>query len=315
MSSPAPADNSREGIDLSDLRPGTTAEDVEQAETFLQADDGEELFCQSWAPRDPRSTPRAVVCLMHGYGEHSSRYGHVGSALARLGYRIAAIDARGHGRSTGERAYIDSYQHYVDDYQQLFDWAAARWSTDRIFGLAHSNGGLIALRHAQTHPDTADGYALTSPMCGFADDIPPLKALSGRLLSRIWPSFSMATEVDPSTLTHDEAVVDAYEQDPLVLQSATARWFTEALAAQRAALASADRLEQSFLFLVAGDDALTAPEASRSLFDAMAATDREFELYPDLYHELLNETEWQTIVRRIHEWFRRRDGGDLEGDR
>jgi alpha-beta hydrolase superfamily lysophospholipase len=41
-----------------------------------------EMFAQSWEPEEP---PRAVVCLVHGLGEHSGRYAHVGKAFADAG--------------------------------------------------------------------------------------------------------------------------------------------------------------------------------------------------------------------------------------
>lgn len=308
MSSPAPADNSLEGIPLSDLEPGEIDEQVERSETFLETGDGEQLFCQTWEADRSSDDRHGTVALMHGYGEHSSRYDHVASALVRYGYTVSAIDARGHGRSTGKRAHVESFGDYVRDFHQLVEWTEARSGEGPPVALGHSNGGLIALRHAQKHPDACSAYVLTSPMCGFPDDLPALKVASGRVLSRIWPGFSMDSEIDPDDLTHDSSVARRYDRDPLVLDVATARWFTESRRAQRELLEDADRLRQPSLFLVSGDDALTAPDATREVFDAMASPDRELELYPDLYHELLNETEWRDIVRHIGRWLRRRDG-------
>ena len=57
------------------------------------------LAMQYWLPNDD---PRAVVVLLHGYGEHSGRYGHVADALTNVGAAVYAYDQRGYGRSEGQ---------------------------------------------------------------------------------------------------------------------------------------------------------------------------------------------------------------------
>jgi alpha-beta hydrolase superfamily lysophospholipase len=51
-----------------------------------------------------RTTPRGVVQLCHGYGEHAGRYGGLISALTTAGFAVYADDHRGHGR-TGIRQH------------------------------------------------------------------------------------------------------------------------------------------------------------------------------------------------------------------
>jgi len=50
----------------------------EHFEFALRTTDGLHLYGQGW---QPPGEPHAVVCLMHGLGEHSGRYVHVGEAL------------------------------------------------------------------------------------------------------------------------------------------------------------------------------------------------------------------------------------------
>jgi alpha-beta hydrolase superfamily lysophospholipase len=58
--------------------------------------DGIAFYGQGWQP-DSLSDCRAIVCLVHGLGEHSGRYGHVGQAFCRAGYALISFDLRGHG--------------------------------------------------------------------------------------------------------------------------------------------------------------------------------------------------------------------------
>jgi alpha-beta hydrolase superfamily lysophospholipase len=59
----------------------------------LTASDGVTLFYYVWDV----PSPRAVVHLAHGVGEHALRYAHVAHALVAAGYTVAADDHRGHG--------------------------------------------------------------------------------------------------------------------------------------------------------------------------------------------------------------------------
>ena len=55
----------------------------------------------------PVTTPRGVIHLLHGVGEHAGRYGAVIGALTDAGFIVYADDHRGHGR-TGMRQHGSS---------------------------------------------------------------------------------------------------------------------------------------------------------------------------------------------------------------
>ncbi|MFP4599623.1 MAG: alpha/beta hydrolase [Persicimonas sp.] len=308
------SDDEIEGLDFSGLAPARALDDdsVDQEEGFWHAFDDEQLFWQSWEPRGGPS--RGAVALMHGFGEHSSRYDHVAGALCRAGYAVLAIDARGHGKSTGKRAHVERYDHYVRDYDLLKLQTAARWPEVDLFCVGHSNGGLIALRYALTRPDGVTGFVVTSPMCGLALEVPRLKEAAGKLMSKVWPSFTMPNDLDPSKLSHVQRVVDKYSKDPLDLKIVSARWFTEAGQAQDDLWERASQLDQAFLFLLAGQDEIVDTNAAEEIFHRMGSGDREMEVFPKLYHEILNEESWGAIVRRMIRWMERHRRDEMAAD-
>lgn len=289
-------------IDFSDLAPTLGyPDDIEHEEGFWRSWDDIDLFWQAWS----KSEPTACIALMHGYGEHSSRYHHVAAALARAGFGVMAIDARGHGKSGGVRGHVEHFAHFVRDLDQLITQTQKRFDKP-LFVLGHSNGGLITLRHALTHRDDIVGYVVTSPFCGFKVHVPLAKAAAGDLMSKIWPTFSVSTGIDAGILCHRKEVVDLYRKDPLNLQKATARWFTETKDAQADLLTNANKITQPFLFLVAGADQLVDAHSSEQVYHAMDSMDREFEILPDLFHEILNEDSWTDHVTHIAHWMQKR---------
>lgn len=299
-----------DALDFSDLAPATYVDDDDliTEDGFWHAFDGERLYWQAWEPE--AGLRRGSIALMHGYGEHSARYEHVAAAFCRAGYAVMAVDARGHGRSTGKRGHVNHYDDYVLDYDLLRMHVADRWPSEPVFCMGHSNGGQIVLRYALREPEDVAGFVVSSPMCGLSIDVPPLKALAGRVMNKVWPSFSIPSGLEPSAVSRIERVVQKYADDPLVFETTTARWFQEALAAMDDTMARAPELQQPFLFVVAGSDRLVDPRATEDLFHRMGSGEREMELYPELYHEVLNERDWEDIARRIIDWMERERGRD-----
>ena len=76
--------------------------------------DGTELLTRHWTADDPW----ASVLIVHGLGEHSGRYEHVGEHLAAAGLAAHAYDHRGNGASGGRPGDIDRWSRYHDDLEE-----------------------------------------------------------------------------------------------------------------------------------------------------------------------------------------------------
>ena len=106
---------------------------------------GLRLYRQQWLPA---AETRALILLAHGYGEHSGRYANLVDHFVPRGFAIYALDHRGHGKSEGERVYVDSFFEYTTDLKTYFDIVRAEQPTLPIYLLGHSMGALIATIHA-----------------------------------------------------------------------------------------------------------------------------------------------------------------------
>ena len=68
-------------------------------DTFtFDGSDGQSIHVYRWTGD---GTPRAIVQLAHGMGEHAARYRRFAEALTDAGYVVYANDHRGHGRTAG----------------------------------------------------------------------------------------------------------------------------------------------------------------------------------------------------------------------
>ena len=70
--------------------------------------------------------PWASVLLVHGLGEHSGRYEHVGDQMAAAGLDVQAYDHRGNGGSGGRRGHVDRWEQLHDDLAERVAGGAGR---------------------------------------------------------------------------------------------------------------------------------------------------------------------------------------------
>ncbi|MCD6487591.1 MAG: lysophospholipase [Syntrophobacterales bacterium] len=274
-------------------------------ESFFIGEGGLKLFYR----RYQANPEKARMVIAHGLGEHSGRYGNVVERLLPEGVSIWVLDHRGHGRSDGTRGHVFSFYQYVAELSKLVGISSDGIAEDlKVFLLGHSLGGLIALRFAADFSKTIDGVIVSSPSLGLTADIPATKAFAGRIMSTIWPLFSFANDLDVSKISHDEDVVSAYINDPLVHNRVTARWFTEFLSAMKAAGDSAPGMKIPVLMQLAGDDHLTNADTSANFFEAMGSDDKTLHIYKDFYHEIYNEKTEQKkqALDDLNEWLMKR---------
>ncbi len=260
---------------------------------LVRLDDGERLV-RWW---EPAGEPVASLVIVHGYAEHSGRYERVGGQLAAAGIASWAIDLRGHGRSTGERALVEALDHLLDDARRVFERARAARPDLPALLLGHSMGGLVATAFTLRFPKEVAGLVLSGPAVG---DPSALEAL---LDLEPLPEVILS----PELLARDPRVGEDYDRDPLNYRGPFRRETLRSLVAgAREVRARFAELELPLLLLHGGDDALVEPSASRDLHAGAASPDKELAIYPGLRHEVLNEPEGVEITARIARWVRER---------
>jgi alpha-beta hydrolase superfamily lysophospholipase len=146
------------------------------------------------------------------------------------------------------------------------------------------------------------GLVLSSPYLALAMKVPAVKAVAGKVVSKIFPTLAMKTGLDPSVLSHDQDVVEKYAADPLVSNIATARWFTEIQEAQATAVQQAGGIKCPMLMLLAGDDRLVSAPVSKNLFAGAASADKTLHEYDDYYHEVFNEVGRDKVLADLRTW-------------
>ena len=257
----------------------------------------------------PAETEKARLVIAHGLGEHSGRYGNVIERLLPRGFSVWLPDHRGHGQSEGKRGHVLNFMQYLTDLKSMLELAREGLPGDRkCFLLGHSLGGLIAIYFAQRFDELIDGVVASSPALGMVIEVPAAKKILGSFMSYLWPSLTLGNELDPGNISHDQDVVSAYQNDPLVHDRVSARFFTEFMAAMETVDQQVSSLKVPILMQVAGNDHLVNARAATQFFEKVAAPDKTLHVYDGLYHEIYNELKLQreTVLNDLVHWLEER---------
>jgi alpha-beta hydrolase superfamily lysophospholipase len=245
---------------------------------------------------------RAVIAVVHGIAEHGGRYAWLAAQANAQGIGVITVDLRGHGRSPGERSYVERFNDYLLDVDALRARAGELAAGRPLFLMGHSMGGAIVLRWAAQRRLAMAGLILSSAALKIGGDVPRLLIALAPLLSR-WLPHLRGTRFDPAVISRDPAQVAAYVNDPLVShQAPPARTGAELLAAMESSRALAAGMKLP-VYLFHGDaDRLTDPAGSREIHAAWGGPDKTLRLWPGSRHETLNDLDRDAVVGELLGW-------------
>lgn len=245
-----------------------------------------ELAVRTW----PNLDATWLAVLVHGYGEHGGRYGHVADALVAAGALVVAPDHVGHGKSAGERALVTDFDGVVADVAAAVSSAASDLPTVLV---GHSVGGLVAARYAQLHPLAA--LVLSAPVLGTWHGLDLLSL----------PEIP-DTPIDPDLLSRDPEVGKRYAADPLVWHGPFRRETLEALERALDEVNYGPTLEDLPTLWLHGDaDELVPLADTRTGTDRLRGLRFEERIYPGARHEVFNETNSAEVLADVVAFVRR----------
>lgn len=249
---------------------------------------------RTWS--DPQVEATHVVLLAHGYGEHIGRYRHVAEALVANGGVVYGVDHLGHGNSEGERVLLLDVEEVVSDFHLLDETARAEHPGLPVALIGHSMGGLIGARYLQRYGDTLATAVLSGPVIGETTVAHALLTLD-----------AMPEEpLDVAVLSRDDAVGQAYADDPLVWHGPFKRPTVEAMARGAEAVQRGPSLGGLPLLWIHGvEDTLVPLENSRGGIEHLKGEVFEQRLYEGARHEVFNETNNADVLADVTDFLNR----------
>ncbi len=265
---------------------------------FIETFDSQKLFLQ----RDLVADPKAVLIIVHGLNGHQGRYDYLAGRLNGEGFSVYRFDNRGHGRSDGAQSYIEDFNTYLDDADTVYELVKKENPDLPIFMLGHSMGGFIAAGYDVKYPDKLAGQIISSAATNKLDAFSELEDLS----LEDNPEMKLPNELG-EFISRSDYVVDDYEKDPYVSKFITLKLmkvvFNEGIPWL---IDNFDQYDCPVLILHGEGDKIVDPSCSEKFYDLITSKDKDLKTYPELYHEILNSEEKETVINDILDWLEER---------
>ena len=245
---------------------------------------------------------KGLVIMLHGYAEHCGRYRHVIETFNQKGLSVYIFDARGHGKSPGERAFVDSYDNFLDDLDLLY--ARVRHRHDLpVFLFGHSMGGGIALRFILTRQPKLNGVVLSSPLILLPDNTPKILQKISPLVSKLAPRLLTVSGPPNEQLAANQEVGKSFGADRQCYHGKVfARTGAELLRMTQDIRRDLEEVRESFLVVTGDDDQIVDPKGAEQLMEQAQSFDKKHIKYPGFRHEVLNESGWQAVAEEMTTW-------------
>lgn len=274
---------------------------TQHTESVFKSVDGLELYYQNWYPE---GEIKAILVIVHGLGGHSNKYSNMVDYLLGKQYAVYGLDLRGHGRSPGQRGYINAWSEFRGDLAAFIELIQHQQPGCPIFVLGHSLGAVVVCDYILRQPQAASklqGAIAFAPAIGKVG-VSKFRLFLGNLLSKIWPRFSLSTGLDLSAASRDETVLTAYTQDTLRHNRGSARLATEYFATVAWIHNHAPEWHIPLLILHGSADTVALPEGGERFYQNVAYADKLRIEYPGAYHDLQADLNYQEVLADLEKW-------------
>jgi alpha-beta hydrolase superfamily lysophospholipase len=204
--------------------------------------------------------------------------------FVNLKYAVYAPDHRGHGKSDGERVYVERFSDYVDDLKTFFDMVRKENPGKQIFLIGHSMGSAITLLYTARHQHELAGMVTSGGGINKEGETPQQRHPEGKALPTDF-------------LSRDPAVIEAYVNDPLVYRGPV----PSRLGSMMADVAAAVSKITLPALIMAGNDVADGAR-SQTLYEKLGSKDKTLKRYDGLRHEIFNEPEQLQVFGDLAAW-------------
>src|SRR4051794_38534120 len=269
---------------------------MQMVEHTMTSWDGAQLFYRVWMPESP--TEKALLLFHRGH-EHSGRWSEFVETLGLNVVAIFAWDARGHGRSAGDRGAAESFGTLVKDVDTFVRHVRDHhgFALENVIVLAHSVGAVAVSAWVHDYAPPIRAMILATPAFRVRLYV-PFAIPSLRLKQKFIGSGQVKSYVKSKMLTHDSVEAAKYDADPLIFRQIAVNVLIGLHDAGTRLLADAGAIQVPTLMLSAGRDWVVSLKAQREFFNRLSSPVKRMHVFPAAFHALFHDNERAQVVER-----------------
>jgi alpha-beta hydrolase superfamily lysophospholipase/SAM-dependent methyltransferase len=261
-------------------------------------DEQTSLFYRAWLPPNAR---RAVVMVHRGH-EHSGRLIDVVDELALSDTAVFAWDARGHGKSPGDRGYAPSFSRIVKDLDVFVRHVSEQHSIaiEDMVILGHSVGAVTVAAWVHDYAPPVRAMVLVTPALKVKLYV-PFARTGLTLLQKMRGDRRSYVQsyVKPTMLTHDSEQARRYAEDPLITRAIAVNVLLDLYEIAERVSADAGAIRVPALVLSGGADWVVDVRAQQRFFERLGSSTKKMRVFDGMYHDLLHEAGRGAVLSEI----------------
>ncbi len=257
------------------------------------------LFCTSW---QPEASPKAVIFIVHGLGEHLGRYEEMAKKFVDGQIAVFAFDHRGHGQSEGKRGHCQSIVQFVEDVEHALMKCRSLFLEVPIFLFGHSMGGQIVASYLnKVKSKEISGAIISSPWIEMVNAPPSWQISLAKKLSSFLPSFTVPSDLDPNAISSVPEEVEKYRQDSLVHSKVSLSLFNSLYFNGLSLIQFTETAKIPVLVCHGSNDDITSMKASQQYAEKLGKN-ATFKLWEGSYHEPHHDFEKEAVMAYYVDW-------------
>lgn len=259
-------------------------------ESGFNSTDGTRLFYRSWQPASPCGKTRRALVFLHRGHEHSGRIEQLVEQFGFTGFWAFAHDARGHGHSPGERGFAPSFASMVADLDSFVRHIEEHYgiAQENMVIVGNSVGAVVAATWLHDYAPRVRGVIMAAAAFEIKLYVPLAKPAL-RLALRFKPDLAVTSYVRSSMLTHSPEEAAAYDTDPLIARSISARVLIDLADTAKRVLEDAAAIDTPILMLAADKDYVVSLEPQKRFFETISSSLKRFVQLRECFHAVLYE--------------------------
>jgi alpha-beta hydrolase superfamily lysophospholipase/SAM-dependent methyltransferase len=289
--------------------------ELTETEHHFASHDGAELFYRAWIGSEK---PTRAIVMFHRGHEHSGRLRELARALNVNGTAVFAWDARGHGKSPGERGYAENFGVVLHDIDCFMRHLRETYGFDeqQMIVLGHSVGAVAVAAWVQTYAPRIRAMVLATPALRVKLYVPfAIPGLRTRML--LGGKAFVKSYVKSSMLTADEAQAEAYDEDPLISRNIAVNILLDLFDISTRLLKDAGAIRTPTLILSSGNDWVVKNKAHQQFFERLGSSIKEHATFDGFKHAIFHEKHRAEPIAKVRQFIEKSfeapaiDQGDL----
>jgi alpha-beta hydrolase superfamily lysophospholipase len=268
-----------------------------QREGTFTGVDGAELFYRTI---EPLNAPKAAVIIVHGHGDYSGGLNNISFALVQEGYIVYTFDLRGHGKSSGKRGFIKSWDEYRGDLHEFRKFVLKKQPKLPLYMIGHSMGGVIALDYAIDFGSGISGIIAIAPAISY--EVTRFERLGITVMGKIKPDLSINKSRKFQFMTKNSALTAKFYSDSLRHNTITPGLGRGLIQGVSRVVDQAHLIKLPFLLQYGLRDKITPPTKLGYFFNQVSSKDKQLVEYPAAKHRPFDGAEKEQFLNDMITW-------------